>query len=213
MVDFSEILEKVPDWKVYYTVDELHESSARLANEYPDQVELMVLGSSAQGEDIDCLKIGDGRYNALIHGFPNCEEPFGGNLLDYLSWALVEHPKVAEKLDYTWYLIKCSDPDGARLNEGFHGGPHTPMNFTLNYYRTPNVKTPDSCFPFRFGPLDLNSPVPETEALMKVLDRVPMSFVSALHMMKWGGGITYEVPHRCPELYASLWDAAKRFDV
>ncbi len=77
MVDFSEILEKVPDWKVYYTVDELHESSARLANEYPDQVELMVLGSSAQGEDIDCLKIGDGRYNALIHGFPNCEEPFG----------------------------------------------------------------------------------------------------------------------------------------
>ena len=24
MVDFSEILEKVPDWKAYYTVDELH---------------------------------------------------------------------------------------------------------------------------------------------------------------------------------------------
>jgi hypothetical protein len=86
------------------------------------------------------------------------------------------------------------------------------MNFTLNYYRTPNVKTPDSCFPFRFGPLDLNNSVPETRALMTVLDRVPMSFVSALHMMKWGG-ITYEVPHPCPELYAPLWDAAKRFDV
>jgi len=113
---------------------------------------------------------------------------------------------------YTWYLVKCSDPDGARLNEGFQLGPHTPMNFTLNYYRTPNVKTPDSCFPFRFGPLDLNSPVPETRALMRVLERVPMSFVSALHMMKWEG-ITYEVPHPCPELYAPLWDAAKRFDV
>ena len=59
MVDFSEILEKAPDWKAYYTIDELHESSARLANEYPDQVKLMVLGKSAQGEDIDCLKIGD----------------------------------------------------------------------------------------------------------------------------------------------------------
>ena len=132
MVNFSEILEKVPDWKAYYTVDELHESSAKIANEHPDMVELMVLGWSARGEDIDCLKIGDGRYSALIHGFPNCEEPFGGNLLDYLSWALVENPEITEALDYTWYLIKCSDPDGARLNEGFHGGPHTPMNFTMN---------------------------------------------------------------------------------
>ena len=212
MVDFSEILEKVPDWKAYYTVDELHESSARLTNEYPEQVELIVLGRSAQGEEIDCLKIGEGRYNALIHGFPNCEEPFGGNLLDYLSWALVKHPEVTEKLDYTWYIIKCSDPDGARRNEGFHGGPHTPMNFTLNYYRTPNKGTPDSCFPFRFGPMDLDSPVPETRALMEVMDRVPMAFVSSLHMMKWGG-ITYEVPHPCPELYAPLWNVAKQFHV
>ena len=27
------------------------------------------------------------------------------------------------------------------------------------------------------------------------------------------GGITYEVPHPCPELYAPLWNVAKRFDV
>jgi len=132
------------------------------------------------------LKIRDGGHNALIHGFPNCEEPFDGNLLDYMAEALLRDDELTEELDYTWYLVKCSDPDGARLNESFQLGPHTPMNFTLNYYRTTNVKTTDSCFLFRFGPLDLNSPVPETGALMRVLDRVPMSFVSALHMMKWG---------------------------
>ncbi|MBN2335528.1 hypothetical protein JXL21_08200, partial [Candidatus Bathyarchaeota archaeon] len=212
MIDFSGILDSVPHYKRYMTVDELHQRNADMVNEYGGDVELIDLGESTDGEVIDCLKIGDGRHNALIHGFPNCEEPFGGNLLDYMAEALLQDTELREELDYTWYLVKCSDPDGARRNEGFQHGPHTPMNFTLNYYRTPNAITPDSCFPFRFGPLDLNNPVPETRALMKVMDRVPMSFVSALHMMKWGG-ITYEVPHPCPELYAPLWDSAKRFDV
>ena len=212
MIHFSEILEKVPHWDVYYTVDELHESTAKLVNDYPDQVELLNLGKSGNGEIIDCLKIGNGKFNALVHGFPNCEEPFGGNLLDYLSYALVEYPEFTKELDYTWYIIKCSDPDGARLNEGFHKGPHTPLNFTLNYYRTPKFFTPDCCFPFRFGPLDLNNPVPETKAFMKIMDRVPFHFVSTLHMMKWGG-ITYEVPHPCPKLYAPLWNVAKQFDI
>jgi hypothetical protein len=212
MSSFNEILENIPDWRKYYIVDELHESTANLVNSYPGKVQLFNLGNSTNGEIIDCLKIGEGKYNALIHGFPNCEEPFGGNLLDHFSWVLCENDEFREKIDYTWYLIKCSDPDGARRNQNFQKGPHTPMNFTLNYYRTPNFLTPDSCFPYRFGPLDLNNPVPETRALMKVMDRVPMHFISSLHMMKWGG-ITYEVPHPCPKLYASLWNVAKKFNV
>ena len=211
MPNFYEVIDRVPDWKKYLTVDELNESTAKLVNEHPE-VELMKLGRSTEGENIDCLRIGDGRFNALIHGFPNCEEPFGGNLLDYLSWALAEDEELMEGLDYTWYIIKCSDPDGAKRNEGFHGGPHAPMNFTLNYYRTPNSLTPESCFPYRYGPLDLNDPVTETRALMTLLDRVPFHFMSSLHMMKWGG-ITYEVPEPCPELYPPLWDVAKRFNV
>ncbi len=35
MVDFSEILEKVPEREAYYTIDESHESSVKLANEHP----------------------------------------------------------------------------------------------------------------------------------------------------------------------------------
>ncbi len=212
MTDFSNVLDSVPHYKLYMTVDELHQRSADMVNEYPDLVELMNLGESTKGETIDCLRIGEGKYNALIHGFPNCEEPFGGNLLDYFAEALVQDDQFREDMNYTWYIVKCSDPDGARLNEGFHLGPHTPMNFTMNYYRTPNFLTAESCFPYRFGPLDLNDPVPETRALMKVLDRVPMTFVSSLHMMKWGG-ITYEVPEPCEPIYPDLWDVAKKFDI
>ncbi len=78
------------------TVDELHQRNADMVNEYPDKVELIDLGRSTNGEVIDCLKIGDGKYNALIHGFPNCEEPFGGNLLDYFAEALVQDDEFRE---------------------------------------------------------------------------------------------------------------------
>jgi hypothetical protein len=54
--------------------------------------------------------------------------------------------------------------------------------------------------------------VPETVALMKILDQVPMTFVSSLHMMKCGG-ITYEVPEPCESIYPELWNVAKQFNV
>ncbi len=211
MIDLSPILDNVPHWDLFLTVDEQNEETRKLAEEY-ESVELLELGPSTMGEQILCLKIGEGRFNAFIHGFPNSEEPYGGTHLTYLSRALAENPEITEKLDYTWYLVKCSDPDAARRNEEFQKGPLDPLNFSINYYRTPHSITPDGCFPFRYGPLDLNNPTAETRAMMKLIDNVKMSFLSSLHMMKWGG-ITYMVPHRCPELYADLQNSAKRFNI
>lgn len=205
------VLDAVPEWEKYLTVDQIHDETRRLADAYP-AVELMELGESTHGEPILGLKVGNGSYNALIHGFPNSEEPYGGNLLTYLAKALAENPGVTERLDYTWYLVPCSDPDAARRNEGFQSGDKSVLSFCLNYYRTPGSLTPEMCFPYRFGPLDLDHPVPETRALMKVMDEVKLHFVSGLHMMKWGG-ISYMVPFECPELYGELQNAAERFDI
>ncbi len=212
MIDLSDFLGNIPDWTRYYTLDEIHKRVTEIAEEYPDKIQHLDLGKSTNGETIDCLKVGNGKYNALIHGFPNSEEPIGGNLIDHLSCRLAEDDHMRKQLDYTWYLIPCSDPDGARLNEAFQVGPHTPLNFSLNYYRTPTNLTPEWCFPFRFGPLDLNSPTAETRALMNLMDRLDFHFVSSLHMMKWGG-ITYQVPHACPELYSPLLESARRFNI
>ncbi len=208
----SSVLDGIPDWEKYLTVDQINEEAVKLVKEYPGKIELIDLGKSTGGEPIICLKVGDGKYNALIHGFPNSEEPYGGNLLTYLARALAENPEVAEALDYTWYFVPCSDPDAARLNEGFQAGEKTVLNYCMNYYRTPVSICPELCFPFRFGPLDLNNPVPETKALMKVMDKVKLHFISSLHMMKWGG-ISYMVPFESPELYADLQNAAQRFDI
>jgi hypothetical protein len=212
MIDLSPILDNIPTWDRFLTVDEQNAASRKLAEEYPEHVQLLELGLSTLGEPIICLKIGEGRYNAFIHGFPNSEEPYGGNHLTYLSRALAENPEITAALDYTWYLVKCSDPDAARRNEEFQKGPLTPLNFSLNYYRTPHSITPDGCFPFRYGPLDLNSPTAETRAMMNLIDRVKMYFLSSLHMMKWGG-ISFMVPHPCTGLYADLQNAAKRFNI
>lgn len=211
MIDLAGFLGVISDWKRYYTVDEIHTKMAVTSDEYTE-IELLDLGNSTNGEPIDCLKVGEGRFNALIHGFPNCEEPIGGPLLEYFARRLAEDEETRKALDYTWYLIPCSDPDGARLCEGFQTGDQTVLNFSLNYYRTPVNKTPEWCFPFRFGPLDLNSPTAETRALMSLMDRIDFHFVSSLHQMKWGG-ITYQVPHPCPELYHRLWESARRYNI
>jgi hypothetical protein len=96
MLEFTELVEKIPDWKKYYTVDELDQRSVKLTDDYPEIITLINLGKSAKGKTINCLKLGNGKFKALIHGFPNCEEPYGGNLLVYLTEVLAQNDKMRE---------------------------------------------------------------------------------------------------------------------
>jgi hypothetical protein len=211
-MDFSEILEGIPDYREYMGVDQLNASSEEMAENHPETVKRFELGKSGNGEGIECLKIGGGNYKALVYGFPNPEEPLGGVLLEYFSKVLAEDEVLLKRLDYTWYIVKCIDPDGARLNEGYLKGPFTPLNFTKNYYRTPNSLTGEFNFPYRYGDLDFNNPLPETKALMRIMDETTLDFISSLHNMKWGG-ITYEVPGPCTELYPILYKLARDHNI
>jgi len=113
---FDDIIE-VPEYKAFYTIDELNASSEKLAHKYPDKVKIFEIGRSRKGEKIRALRIGKGKKTALLFGFPHPNEPIGSMTLEYLSWRLAED-KGLGKLDFTWYIVKCIDPDGARLNEG-----------------------------------------------------------------------------------------------
>lgn len=151
MIDFHKILSKVPDYKRYLSVDELNKSSKALAKEHSNVVELLQLGKTKGGNEIIGLKIGSGKYNALVYGFPNPEEPVGGLVCEYFANALAENEEFLKETDYTWYIVKCIDPDGAKLNDGFIKGEPTIYNFTMNYYRSPLSKTGEECFPYRYG--------------------------------------------------------------
>jgi hypothetical protein len=210
MTDFSQLLENIPEYREYLGVDEANSNFDRVAKEHPEDAKLLDLGKSGGGEPIRCLKIGDGKHNALIYGFPNPEEPVGGVLLDYMANQFLKNRSLLREMDFTWYAIACIDPDGARLNNGFLKGPLTPLNFAKNYYRTPTTLTGEENFPFRYGDLDFHHPLPETKALMRLLDSIRFDMIVSLHNMKWGG-VTYQVSEPCPELYPTLQNLTKTF--
>src|SRR5690606_10304878 len=105
------------------------------AAEYPDLVELTVIGQSRDGHPIQQLKIGHGRRSVLMFGCPHPNEPIGAMMLEFLSRRLCEDETLRNELDFTWYLIKCIDVDGTRLNEGWFKGPFSPANYIRDFYR------------------------------------------------------------------------------
>ncbi len=137
---FESIVRDIPDYNTFFTVDELNASSEKLVRKHPKKVKILEIGKSRKGEKIKALRIGKGRRTALLFGFPHPNEPIGSMTLEYLSWRLAEDRSLNE-LNYTWYIVKCADPDGARLNESWFKGPFTLLNYALNYYR-PTTRIP-----------------------------------------------------------------------
>ena len=54
-MNFEHLLNNIPDYKVFLTVDEMNESSRRLAADYPDLVTMWEAGRSTKGEPIYAL--------------------------------------------------------------------------------------------------------------------------------------------------------------
>ena len=196
---FNEIVESVPDYGEFLTVDELNAGSEALADEH-GHVEMFKAGVSTEGEEIHCLRIGDGPRNALLFGFPHPNEPIGSMTLEYLAGRLAEDDDLRETLGYTWHIIKCVDPDGARLNEGWFKEEFTPLTYALNYYRPPGKNQVEWTFPIDYKTLHFHSPLPETRALMKIIDDHRPEFLYSLHNAGFCGVYWY-IGEPTPELY------------
>jgi hypothetical protein len=205
---FESIIDEVPTYKSFYTVNELKSSSEKLARKYPEKVKILEIGRSRKGEKIDALKIGEGKKSALLFGFPHPDEPIGSMMLEYLAQRLAEN-SFLDKLDFTWYIVKCIDPDGARLNEGWFKGPFTPKHFALNYYRPPGYQQVEWNFPIKYKTLCWDKPIPETNALMKIVDDARPSFMYSLHNSGFGG-VYFYVSEPCRPLYPKLQNLARK---
>ena len=191
MADFTKLIENIPDYQVFLTVDEMDENSKKLAEEYPEIVSVFEAGKSRKGHPILCLKIGNGDRNALMFGCPHPNEPMGAMMLEYFSRALAEDDKLREDLGYTWYLIKSIDVDGTKLNEKWFKGPITLTNYTRNYFRPAGYEQVEWTFPFHYKKYDFNKPIPETQALMKIIDEIKPDFMYSLHNAGFGGTYWY----------------------
>lgn len=205
---FENVIEEAPEYKAFYTVDELNTSSEKLAHKHQDKVKIFDIGKSRKGENIKALKIGKGKKTALLFGFPHPDEPIGSMTLEYLSWRLAEDSSL-DKLDFTWYIVKCIDPDGARLNEGWFKGPFTPLHFALNYYRPPGYQQVEWNFPIKYKTLVWRKSIPETKALMRIIDDAKPQFMYSLHNSGFGG-VYFYVSDPCKPLYPKLQNLVKK---
>ena len=210
--DVLNILNDVPDYQVFLTVDELKASTHQLANKHPNTVEVLPVGHSRQGDPIEAIKIGNGPKKALLFAMPHPNEPIGSMMLEYLSRRLAEDDALRESLGHTWYLIKCIDPDGTRLNEGWFKGPFSLENYARHYYRPPHFQQVEWTFPVDYKTLHFHDPLPETQALMALIEQVRPDFIHSLHNSGFGG-VYFYISEEAPLLYEPFHKLAESQDL
>jgi len=206
-VDFNQIIDiinDVPDYRDFLTVDELKASSQRLAKRHPGIVDILPVGNSRQGDPIEAIKVGNGDQKALLFALPHPNEPIGSMMLEYLSLRLAEDDSLCKSLGYTWYLIKCIDPDGTRLNEGWFKGPFSIKNYARNFYRPPSFQQIEWTFPIDYETLHFHDPLPETQSLMDLIENTRPDFIFSLHNSGFGG-VYFYISEEAPTLYTPFY--------
>lgn len=208
--DFSNALAGIPDYSAFPTVDALTDRSAAVVRANPGSVAIQRLGTSRLGEPIHALVVGHGERAALVFGGVHPNEPIGGLSATYLAELLARDAGLREKWDLTWYIVPCIDPDGTRLNEGWFGGPFTRSHYGRNFYRPAADEQVEWTFPLHYKNAYFDRVLPETLALMRLIDRVRPALMVSLHNGE-SGGVYYYLSHERPDLYAALKALPKAF--
>lgn len=160
---------------------------AVVADRYPSLVRRRRVGTSRLGDPIDMVSIGSGSRDALVFAGPHPNEPAGFLTVPYLAELLCADADLRERLDHTWHLIGCVDPDGARLNEGWYAGPFTRRHYARRFYRPTIDEQVEWTFPSGRSVVEL----PETRALMGVIDTIRPDLMCSLHNAEFGGVYYY----------------------
>jgi len=208
----EDLVNGIPEYTEFLTPDELDESTLTLAREYKDIVDLFKAGETREGKDIYALKIGNGDKVALWFGCPHPNEPIGTLVIEYLAKKLVEDEELRRELKFTWIFIKAADRDGLELNRGWLKGPYTILNYALNYYRPAGNKQVEWTFPIKYKKLKFDKPLPETKALIKIIDRYKPTFIYSLHNSGFGG-VYFYISKDIPYLYPVFWYYVDRVNV
>lgn len=211
-MDLRTIADDIPDYQSFLTVDELNASSHQLVERYPEIASIRQVGETRRGDTIELLTIGDGDHDAFVFGGPHPNEPIGCMTLEYLSQRLCEDESLRDELGYTWRFIKSIDADGMRLNEGWFKGPFTPSNYARHFYRPAAFEQVEWTFPIEYKKLSWNAPLPETKALMDVIDETKPTLLYSLHNAGFGG-VYYYVNRACPPLYDTFHALPDWFDL
>lgn len=204
-VDIRQYMADVPDIERFLTVDELNAGLAGIAGEHPQIATLERVGTSTLGEPIQMLTIGSGPRNILLFACPHPNEPIGAMLVHHLARLLCGDAELRDGLGFTWNLIACVDPDGTRLNEGWFDGPFTVSHYARNFYRPAGDQQVEWTFPNFYKTNYFDRSLPESQMLMRVIDRLQPALMGSLHNAGFGG-VYYYLSRDEPALYPTFYD-------
>lgn len=201
---------RIPDTDHFPGVDEIAQRLDTLADEHPDLVTARRIGTSRLGEPITMYSIGTGPDEALVYAGVHPNEPIGFWTAIRLAEDLVADPSLLNGT--RWNIIGCIDPDGTRLNEGWFDGPFNRVHYTANFYRPAPAEQVEWSFPFQYKDAYFDQVMPETFALMQVIDELKPVIAVSLHNTELGG-VYYYITRELEGFVDELHAIAASFDL
>lgn len=182
---------RVPELSAFAGVDALRARTAEIAHAYPGITRLSRIGGSRLGEPLWELKIDGGPRQVLVVAAVHPNEPVGGLASLELARVLTEDAELRERLGCTWHLVPCIDPDGTRLNEPWFTAPLTFERYGRSFYRPAPDEQVEWTFPFSYKGNFFDRVLPETVAMMRLIDEVKPDLLCSLHNGEYGGVFYY----------------------
>ncbi|MGC0403297.1 hypothetical protein RKD27_005941 [Streptomyces sp. SAI-126] len=178
---------------LYPAVDELERRARTLARAAPGLLRLSRVGESRAGRPLWLLSAGHGDRHVLSVAGAHANEPVGGASALRLAALFARRPGVLEPLGCTWHFLLCLDPDGAHLAHGWQPEEPEPCLTECHryFYRPAFARQPESL------PVPPGKPLPESTALVRLLDELRPVAQFTLHGIEFGGAfvmMTREVP-------------------
>lgn len=189
--EVADIVGPVPPISSFPTVAEMNAFIDRLAVEQCDRVTITEIGRSQAGQAIRNVRIGSGPHQILVLGSPHSNEPIGLATTQHLMGRLAADESLSASLGVTWNFVPLVDPDSTLLGQGWFGGPFTRTNVARNFYRPPSELQAEWTFPMTWRGNPIGKPLPETLALLELIDATEPALVTSLHNADYGGGFCY----------------------
>ncbi|MHA5049575.1 M14 family zinc carboxypeptidase [Streptomyces sp. SD15] len=181
-------------WRTPYpTLDELLRRARAMVAAWPGVLRLRDVGASRAGRPLWLLSAGHGPRHVLTVAGAHANEPVGGATSLRLAERIAREPGVLGRgdgeLNCTWHFLLCLDPDGASLAERWMtearltAATPTVEGYYLGFYRPAFAAQPE------FPPVvsDPRPPMPESEALVRLIDELRPVVQFSLHGVEVGG--------------------------
>lgn len=141
------------------------------------------------------LTVGRGSKNVLVVAGPHANEAaIGGATVLRLAAQLAADRERGDDDGSAWHFLLCIDPDGAALNEPWLPGPYTLRGHYEHFFRPCAAEQPEWLPSKGFAQ---DAALPETRALLEVLDGLRPVLQCSLHGIDVGGSfvqLTSDVP-------------------